>query len=508
MASKQAGHGGFGYSEDDEETLRDNGEYVLTVRVERPRGIVGMYRHPYAQVVMLGFVCFMGPGLFNALNGLGGGGQLDSQTSANANTAVYSAFAFFAFFAGTINNKLGSRLTLTLGSLGYSLYISSYLVFNMFPSAGAFVIVSGCVLGLCAGLLWTAQGSLMLSYCTEDQKGTFIGLFWAIFNLGGVVGAGIAAAINHKNQTNSVGDGTYIGFLVLTAIGTFIPLFMTDPHKMVRSDGSRVQTHSRAVVRHPSWKIEFYSLWVALVTDPMILLLFPMFFASNYFYTWQFNDYNGALFNIRTRSINDVVYWFSQIIGSISIGILLDTRKLSRRTRAFVGWGILLSLVLVVHAWAYVYQRGYVRTETEDKMDFTDPGYAAHLWLYIFCALMDAMWQTTAYWMMGAMSNDPAKLAHFTGFYKSIQSAGGAIGWRIDAMKVPYMNIFLSTWALLVGGLVFALPMLYLRVKNTTDYEDEALVRMDDSGNLRPASQYEPSYPMSDQSKLDKLREL
>lgn len=31
-----------------------------------------------------------------------------------------------------------------------------------------------------------------------------------------------------------------------------------------------------------------------------------------------------------------------------------------------------------------------------------------------------------------------------------------------------FMSIFASTWALLVAGLVFALPMLYLRVYNTT----------------------------------------
>ena len=54
--------------------------------------------------------------------------------------------------------------------------------------------------------------------------------------------------------------------------------------------------------------------------------------------------------------------------------------------------------------------------EDKDKMDFTDHRYGARLALYVFCGLMDAMWQTTAYWMMGAMSNDPAKLAHFTGF--------------------------------------------------------------------------------------------
>jgi len=38
-----------------------------------------------------------------------------------------------------------------------------------------------------------------------------------------------------------------------------------------------------------------------------------------------------------------------------------------------------------------------------------------------------------------------------------------------------YMNIFISTWVILVSGLVFALPMIYLRVTNTTDPEDETL---------------------------------
>jgi hypothetical protein len=41
-------------------------------------------------------------GLFNALNGLGAGGQVDSTTSANSNAALYATFAFAAFFAGYI----------------------------------------------------------------------------------------------------------------------------------------------------------------------------------------------------------------------------------------------------------------------------------------------------------------------------------------------------------------------------------------------------------------------
>jgi hypothetical protein len=57
---------------------------------------------------------------------------------------------------------------------------------------------------------------------------------------------------------------------------------MADPAKMVRTDGTKV-----SILRHPSWKTEIYGLWVALKTDPLIVLLFPMFFASNWFYTWR-----------------------------------------------------------------------------------------------------------------------------------------------------------------------------------------------------------------------------
>ena len=69
---------------------------------ERHTGLKGLYYNPTGQVIFLGFVCFMGPGLFNALNGLGGGGQIDATVSANANTALYATFAFTAFFAGCV----------------------------------------------------------------------------------------------------------------------------------------------------------------------------------------------------------------------------------------------------------------------------------------------------------------------------------------------------------------------------------------------------------------------
>ena len=90
-------------------------------------------------------------------------------------------------------------------------------------------------------------------------------------------------------------------------------------------------------------------------------------------------------------------------------------------------------------------------------MDMNDSGYPGRVMLYACLGILDSMWQTAAYWLMGAMSNDPAKLAHFAGFCmfpllhaycnvipkpypladKSLQSAGAAGVWRADAVKLP-----------------------------------------------------------------------
>ncbi|KZT51337.1 MFS general substrate transporter [Calocera cornea HHB12733] len=459
---------------------------------DAPRRSLAFYRHPYVQCVMLGFVCFMGPGLFNAVNGLGGAGQVDEVTAANANVALYSCFAGMAFISGSIHNKIGSKATLFLGTLGYSLYIASYLASNLHPftpGINNFTLAAGAILGICAGLLWTAQGSLMLAYPTESQKGRFIGIFWIVFNLGGVIGSAVAFGQNFFSTSNSVSNSTYIAFIVLTFIGSLLALTMANPNNMYRTDGTKV-----APVRHPTWVAEITGLGLALWTDPMILLLFPLFLASNWFYTWQFNDYNGVLFTIRTRALNGMIYWASQMFGSIMIGAVLDWPRLSRRTRAAIGWVWLLVFVMFTHGWAYHYQKGYTRESLAadpTRIDFSTSGYAGYIW-YIFLGFLDSMWQTAAYWFMGAMSNDPAKLAYFTGFYKSLQSAGAAGIWRADAELLPFMNIFASTWALLGAGLICAAPVLYLRIKNHTELEDEALMRMDERGHIHPVGEKPP----------------
>ena len=65
---------------------------------------------------------------------------------------------------------LGIRITLFLGSLGYTLYAGSLWCFQT-QGTRWFVVFAGAILGISAALLWSAQGAVMMSYPLEKDKG-------------------------------------------------------------------------------------------------------------------------------------------------------------------------------------------------------------------------------------------------------------------------------------------------------------------------------------------------
>jgi hypothetical protein len=209
-----------------------------------------------------------------------------------------------------------------------------------------------------------------------------------------------------------------------------------------------------------------------------------MFWASNWFYTYQFNDMNAYYFNIRTRAFNSLFYWYppynvksdnrlAQIFGALLFGRFLDWNRFSRRTRAISGWCILFILVNVIWGGGLAFERKTNRDWPSPRQDIYDPGYVGNLFLYMFYGFLDATWQTYIYWLMGALSNEPRKLAYFAGFYKSIQSAGAAVIWRVDALKAPFQAIFASSWGLCGAGLLFALPVVWMKITQTNIHKED-----------------------------------
>lgn len=150
-------------------------------------------------------------------------------------------------------------------------------------------------------------------------------------------------------------------------------------------------------MKHPSWKSETFGLYETLRLEPYVLLLFPMFWASNWFYSYQFS-LNGSKFNVRTRALNSILYWLAQIAGAFVFGFSLDLRRFRRRSKAFAAWSALLVLTVAIWGGGYVWQRAYTRDNIGQLYDWNTDGYVAPMFLYIFYGFYDAAWQTTVYW--------------------------------------------------------------------------------------------------------------
>ncbi|KAJ0765029.1 putative Ion channel regulatory protein, UNC-93 [Helianthus annuus] len=435
-----------------------------------PNNSVFRFNSPLIQVILIGLVCFCCPGMFNALSGMGGGGQLDHNVVNNANTALYTTFAIFGILGGGIYNIIGPRLTLFSGCSTYILYAGSLLYYNHHKEQ-PFVVLAGALLGVGAGLLWAGQGAIMTSYPPAQRKGTYISLFWSIFNMGGVIGGLIPFVMNyHREKAANVNDGTYVGFMVFMSIGTLLSLTILHPSKVIRNDGTRCTNVKYSNVGTETVEIaKLFANW-------KMLLIFPAAWGSNFFYTYQFNNVNGALFNLRTRGLNNVFYWGAQMFGSVLIGHVMDFSFKRRKTRGLAGISVVAVLGTGIWIGGLLKQRDYDYDDVIVKksiklLDFKDSGsaFAGPFVLYFCYGLLDAMFQSMVYWVIGALADDSVILSRYVGFYKGVQSAGAAVAWQIDTHKVPYMNQLLVNWALTT----ISYPLLALLVIKFVKDEDK-----------------------------------
>ncbi|KAL2820308.1 major facilitator superfamily domain-containing protein [Aspergillus granulosus] len=419
------------------------------------------YNSPFWQVVIVSFVAFGCPGMYNALSGIGGGGQLDTTTQAKGHIALASVSAAGNIFvAPIVNNMLGPKWTIFIGGLPYVLYAGSLLAFTHIHNQG-FVVGASAILGIGASLLWISQGSIMTGYPLPQQQGRMIGVFWIIFNLGGFLGSMISFGLNFHSASGTVSDSTYIAFMCIMAGGCCCALGLLNPYNVIREDRSRA-----AVAKKPSVWGEFVQL-VKVIKDWRVVSLIPFWMAANYAYNYQQNSYNAKLFNIRTRSFNGGMYWLAQMVSSYIFGLFLDNKYMNRRQRGL--WGFVITAIISMVVWAGGLAAQLRRSPTSNyyalgEMDLIDSGakYAGPFVLYFAYGAFDAVWQTLVYWTIGYLSHEsPEQAARYVGAFKCMEAVGSAIASKVNSDKTNYNVEFAVDWAFVVFALVWVIPFAW-----------------------------------------------
>jgi len=229
------------------------------------------------------------------------GGITDTSVASAATASLYACFATCSLLAPLMANTVGPRLTLFAGTIGYVVYVLSLLLYSQGAAPGGLVIGAGALNGVCAGLLWTAQGMLMLSYPTPELKGSFVAIFWVIFNTGAVLGGLLSMAPNFHGTAPTASPATFTVYMCVMCAGALLSLMLQPLDRVVRPDGSRVaHTPATEVID------EVRGMWQQL-TDRRLLALYPLFLYSNWFYAYQFDCFNAPLFDARTQGLNNAL---------------------------------------------------------------------------------------------------------------------------------------------------------------------------------------------------------
>lgn len=421
------------------------------------------YSSNETQLVLMSMCIFACPGMYNALNSIGLGG--DPSIGSLVNCCVYGACMISSFFAPTAVNLLGAKWALLLGTLGFPLYSLA-----MFYRSRGWAVAAGVFLGTVAGLLWTAQGQLMMSYPHRSQTGKFMAVFWGIFNSGAVLGSLMSFFINvsrHDEDSQKGGSalsaGTYWTFFCIMCAGCcmstgLLPLryvtrksadgnveHVVDTETTRESDSHGPTTLTKELI------LQELRRTVNSAQNPIMLLLAPFFFYSNFFCQYFFGI-NGVLFNGRTGSLTSACYWTAQILGSYIMQAYLDRESIPRNRRMRLSFVGILSYVVATWTFCGYIQYSYKISSEKQGLDFageSESPLPAMVCLFA-CGFVDSFVQIWTYWTMSQLSAEPEDLSCYTAFYKFWQNAGALCSFLLFLIVDSYEVLFWTNIVLLV----------------------------------------------------------
>lgn len=222
-------------------------------------------------------------------------------------------------------------------------------------------------------------------------------------------------------------------------IGVACILMLQPLDKVIRPDGSSIE-----LVPEPAVVPEIIGMF-KLFLDPRAVALIPLFLYTNWCYNYQFQVFNDPLFTVPTKGLNNVFYWGAQMLAAWLLGLYHDSDK-PPRTRAYVSLAFIG--VICLATWFggvianYHYDLAHCPTvgegvQCDPLISFDNFGtWILPLLLYTMWGACDALVQCWSYWILGQLSDRPEILSRYSGWYKTWNSLGNAVGaFLITALK-------------------------------------------------------------------------
>lgn len=409
-----------------------------------PVGRVNFFRSTVFQIIVVGLISFVGPGLWNGAQSLGAGGALEPYLVNAGNSIVFSLMGLGCVFAPLLINWLGVKNTLLAGTLGWSVYTAALYQNNKFGTEW-FVILGAVICGISAGLYWAAEGAIVLSYPEQHKRGRYLAV-WLFFKNSGTI---LAGAINlgtniHRSTGGKVNYKTLLAFIALQVLALPFAFLTSKPERVQRDDRTPVPLPPKTTVKE-----QLKELWKACSTQKVGVLL-PIFFASWYYWGYS-SSFLTLYFSVRARALASFLSAICGVFATTLLGFFLDSQRLSIAARARIGAAVTFTLFSGILIWAIVVQHQFTE-HNPGKLDWTDKTgqFGKGFGLYVMLNAAGNCVQNYLYWLISVLAEDLGVSARYAGLLRGVESFGqcAAFGVNSSRFNLTYtVVIIIVFWA-------------------------------------------------------------
>ncbi|CAG8122002.1 unnamed protein product [Penicillium salamii] len=412
---------------------------------------VNFYRSTFFNAFILGLCNFLAPGIWGAMNSLGGGGEEKPYLVNAANALTFGLMVVSCFLSSVIVRFIGIKWTLIVGTMGYAPYAAGLYVNNRFGNEWL-VLLGAALCGISAGIFWMAEAAIALSYPEPYNQGRFLG-FWLGFRVGGqILGGAINLGINADRSTSgSVSYTVYIIFIALQALGPFAGLLLSSPSKVQRKDGIPVRLE---VTNSIGYELKATAkLWISR----KFLLIIPFICQAVYTEAVMFS-YEGLWFSVRARALGSFLSGVIALIIGNLLGAFLDSKRISLEKRARYAFFFVVGWQGMCWIWATVVTTEFHKTNP--AYDWSSPGFGRAFVLFLFWVAGFQLNYMYLFFLVGNLAEDQEEVVRIAGLLRGTESAAQCVSYGLSSVNIMaavgsiYLNFGLWAIAILPAWLV------------------------------------------------------
>ncbi|KAI1470551.1 MFS general substrate transporter [Daldinia caldariorum] len=407
------------------------------------------YHGVFFNATIVGIAAFAAPGLWNAMNSVGAGGQQTPYLVMAGNAILFAVMTLTCLTASMMANRVGLRNSLVFGTVGFVIYSAALYTNNRYGTEW-FIYFGSAICGLSSGIFWGTEGAIMLTYPEPEKRGRYLAYWLSYRNSGSILGGIINLAFNYQGKSTGKLDWrTYIVFVALQCLGPLCSLLLTPPEKVIRRNGSRIQLAERIP------DLEELKALMRVLLRKDFLLVMPYFL----YITWTIpyiTTYLSLYFSVRSRALASLVSAVAQVVTTLLFGAFLDWTRLSLNKRARYGYVAMMALIGGCWVWGAIVQNEYTRHKP--ALDWVDSGFGKGWALYIFWQINFSLTYNFGFWLLSFLARDSKEIIRYVSVARAVESAGQCISSGISSTSVPLISalgVCFALWGIAVIAAYF-----------------------------------------------------